>query len=1468
MSGRCDLRGRAVGSAPRALRFTRQAAGVMFRVRSWWRGASAGAALSAAALTVALSAPLHAQRATLRPSTAFGGVQVIHETWNVSDGLPVNAINHLIQSRDGYLWAATFDGLVRFDGVKFTVFNSASSPGLPSNRIIRLEEGVRGDLWLATEQGHLVRRRAGRFRVMLGPGCIAPKYFQLAHHPDGTTWSGTCDGLAQLSEDRAVPVLQDRLREPVGSLLLRRDGTLLVGHGTRGLVRLRRGADGALQPVETSADSVLRDVRINAMHESPDGTLWLGTNRGLFTGREGWRRVPMIGAPELVEIERIVAHPRRAGVVVYGLAPVTPRVTPAGAGTVATADAKEMRVVDSGEPVFNATAPMWTSDSTIWFGSGSTVRRNGVPQLSLADGWLGLEGANSETFVITTGLTDREGSLWLGTFAGGLHRLKPTLVRTISEAEGLASRNAYATYLDRSGALWVGSIGGGFSRIDAVTGRVEAFRQRADLPDHARTFLEARDGTLWVASTTTLFACSRTLSLKCAVEPSFGGELFGVSALHEDPDGRLWVGAQSGLFRRAQGRLEKLDTASGAPSAGVRAFAVSRDGALWMGTDGGGVVRYREGIFTHVTTADGLPSDLVRALYVDADGWLWIGTEGRGLARLDPRAWVTRDAAADRQIAVITTRNGLFDDGIHEVLEDDYGRLWMSSNRGLFWVTREEAIAVADGRASRVRSTGYTERDGMRNREGNGGVQPSGAKGPDGRLWFPTQDGVVLVDPRVIVSDTVAPPLVIEQVVAGDSALLPGETGVRLAPQQRDIRVDFTALTFREPRNVYFRYRLDGYSTDWVESDTRRSAFFTKLPPGRYTFRVQASDARRGWHEPGASLVIEVVPRFYETPAFRVAVLAALLGLGVATLTRRSRAARRRARELQRLVDERTLALRDREQQLEAQNRQLEAQAEALQQLDHARSRFFANVSHELRTPLTLMLAPLDRLRNHDRVDAQHGRWVDLASRNARRLLELVNQILDVARLEAGAMQLSPSRIDLAGLLRGELDSFRMAADSKQLQLRADVPESCMLTLDPDAVEKIVTNLLSNAVKFTPPTGEVTLRLQRGVASVTITVSNTGPAIPPDQLALVFERFYHVDESRTTIQPGTGIGLSLVKELVELQGGTVRATSDAIATTFTVDLPLSEADRRAQVAETESAIDTATPPEGSAAVPLDNAAADIPTLLVVDDSEDMRTFIRDHFVERFRVLEAGDGLEALALARAQLPDVIVSDVMMPGLDGRGLVRALREDPETDYLAVILLTAQAESEQRIAGLEGGADDYLGKPFEMRELDARVRNQIAARRRLQLRFGAAASSTVSDSPVSTEPTETAVSSPDAPTLDADDLAYREKLLAAIRSRLGDEDFGVAELADAMAQDRSHLFRRVRQVTGQSPSDLLRLMRVEEGARLLRSTSGSIADVAFSVGFKSVSHFFRCFQAQYGVTPSEYRRASNQDAPQVPR
>lgn len=1430
-------------------------------MRPWLTGLAASALL-------ALGAPggLAAQRATLQPSPAFGGAEVIHETWTVADGLPVNSINDLLQSKDGYLWAATFDGLVRFDGVTFTVFNSANSPGLPSNRVVRIRESERGDLWLQTEQVDLVRRRAGRFTTVVRSSCLIG-YEVPVVHASGHDWVGTCQGLMRVDGDSLVPVRLDRLRDSVLHMLRRQDGTLSLGTSRRGLVRLRLEADGSAALLPAAQDSALARRRITAQFETPDGRLWVATDSGVWYDRDGWRQAPMVRGPEMYAVYTMRADPRGRGVLLYGLR---------NGGTIALADDERVTVLDSGPPLFKH-GPLWSSNNTWWHARRTTLKRNGVPVLTL-----GPEPANGDDFIsdplgISTGLTDSEGSVWLGTFAGGLHRIKPTLVRTISEPEELPSRNVYGVYADRAGGVWVGSLGRGFSRIDASTGRVDV-GLRDFATQSVRTFLESTDGTLWLGSQSgraALSRCIRVPRLQCTAERLESGMSNEVHALHEDPDGRLWIGASEALFRRENGRVVRVDPTTGAPTHSVRAFARTRDGALWMGTNGGGLARYREGVFRSVTTADGLPSDLVRALHVDTAGMLWIGTEGRGLARLDPAAWAGNgQMSGSRKVTTLSQRQGLFDETIHEIIPDDFGRLWMSSNRGLFWIAWEEANAVLDGRLTSLRSTSYTERDGMRNREGNGGFQPSAARTSDGRLWFATQDGVAIIDPAAIAPDTVPPPIVIEQVVAGDSTLIVADTIVRLSPAQRDIRIDFTALTFLEPRNVRFRYRLDGYNDAWVDNETRRSAFFTKLPPGTYTFRVQATKPGQSWQESPARLTVAVEPRVFETPWFRGLGVLGLVTLLVVTLQRRNRAAVARARKLEQLVTERTLTLRDREQQLERQNRQLETQAAELQQLDQARSRFFANVSHELRTPLTLMIAPLDRLRDQQQVQEQGRQWLDLAQRNARRLLELVNQLLDVAKLEAGAMRLAPRRFDIGGQLRSAVDGFRLPAERKQLQLLLDAPAQCHVTLDSDAVEKIVGNLLSNAVKFTPPDGTIALALRREPTAIVIEVSNTGPAIPPAQLALVFERFYQVDESNTTVQPGTGIGLSLVKELVELQGGSVRATSTEQRTTFVVQLPVPDAYGRDGRA-TDSWQNSGPVPVDVSGL-RDDRELDIPTLLVVDDSDDMRAFVRDHFAPRFRVIEAADGLEALSLATSQRPDVIISDVMMPRLDGRELVRRLRRDPETEYLAIILLTAQAEHEQRISGLETGADDYLGKPFEMRELDVRVRNLIAARRRLQLRFGiaappsgppggmanGAANGTV-DSDADTPGMAIAPSAP-APitlpggdeSLSQDDLAYRDRVLAAIRARLGDADFGVTELADAMVQDRTYLFRRVRQVTGLSPSELLRRLRVEEAARLLLANSGSVADVAFSVGFRSVSHFFRCFNERYGVTPSEYR------------
>ena len=1382
-----------------------------------WSHLPIGLLVRGAALT-ALFARLTASGANAQdvratsPASDSGAHSWVHESWTVKDGLPVNSINALLQDRTGYLWAATFDGLVRFDGVRFTVFNSANSEELPSNRIIRVTEGRDGSLWLTTEQGHVVRFRDGRFTNVAFERGNTGSVPTLVVDSLGAVWVGTSDGLWTLRRDRLERVGRGTIDAPVTAILYRRDGSLWVGTSDAGVFRVT----GDMQVTTVMLDPALDAGHINQLVEDASGTLWIASNRGLWSIRE--RAVRVKGPRPLLSVVNVVQVPATGAVFAE---------TESGVYRIDSDSAVLVR------PGFITLGKMlWADPGAMWNVDGQDVLRDGRRVFTLA-----------ERRLVSSTLFDREGSLWLGTDAGGLHRLKPSLFTTYSLPEGVGHPNVYSTYVDRSGAIWLGTWGNGVSRVDPVTGRATVFGAGTTAAS-VNSFYQDNAGVLWMGTAGGgggVLLCTPP-TMTCRVEGPRELRDRAVFALYGDTDGRVWAGASGLLFRYDGRRWTSFAPSSGAPDAAVRAFARTQDGAIWMGTNGGGLARYRDGTFTRVTRGDGLPSDLVRSLYQAADGWLWVGTEGRGLARLDPRVSGGGQAATKPTIVRIGTKDGLFDEVIHQILEDDVGRLWMNTNRGIFWVARAELNAFAEGRVSKVHSTAYAERDGIRNREGNGGVQPAGAKGLDGRLWFPTQDGVVVVDPSNVRRDQGAPPLVVEQVVAGGGALRPEGDSIALRPSERDLQIEYTALTFLEPANVRFRYRLDPYDAGWVDVGNRRTAFYTKVPPGRYTFVVEASDAAGGWHEPGTRLAVRVLPRVWETGVFRWASVAALGVLLLVAFRWRVARLHDRAAQLERVVDERTVTLREREHELAKRNAQL-------QSLDHAKTRFFANVSHELRTPLTLTIGPLEDLRARAGGDPQVERWLDIAIRNARRLLRLVNQILDVAKLEAGAMHLAPRPLDLGPFTRGVVGAFAPVAERKGIRLTVETLESLAGAFDADAVEKILTNLLSNAIKFTPAEGTVHVALSRDGEAARLVVRDSGPGIPSDQIAHVFERFYQVDESATRTQPGTGIGLSLVKELVELHGGTIAVESGSAGTTFIAIVPPRLAGDGITVPDSVIAPDvpslatavTAEQP-GSAAESTgdDTGSEDVPTLLVVDDSADLRSYIRDHFAARFRVLEAVDGEEGIALARRHLPDVVLSDVMMPGTGGHELVRVLRGSAETDFLSIILLTAQAEDEQRLEGLERGADDYMVKPFGMRELDVRVRNLIASRRRLRQRF-------------SSRPPEVRVAVTD---VSPADQAYVARVRDAIQRGLADPDFGVGELADAVSQDRSHLFRRVKQVFGESPSDLIRRMRIEEGERLLTEGSATVTDVAYAVGFNSLSYFCRCFHDVYGVTPAAYR------------
>ncbi|MBK6489201.1 MAG: response regulator [Gemmatimonadetes bacterium] len=921
----------------------------------------------------------------------------------------------------------------------------------------------------------------------------------------------------------------------------------------------------------------------------------------------------------------------------------------------------------------------------------------------------------------------------------------------------------------------------------------------------------------------------------------------GAYAFAEDrrSGGSLWYATAHQVLYRVtiptSGRSEVLDSvvAHGV----VTAMTVSSDGTLWATLKRpdlrSEVLRVADGQPTTLSSGEGFPTAALRAIKADDDGTVWLGTYGGGLLRY-----------RDGRFGTVTEEQGLGENVVTSLLEDDAGNLWMGGNRSVHRVAKRDVHAVLDGAAARVRGVVYGRADGLLSPETTG---YPGFRDDSGRFWFPTITGAAVVDPALALSLDSAPPRVhILALQTARDTVEGGKLGTaRLTRGNRRLTIAYTGIAMRNSPAVQYEYRIDGVDTDWISAGTARTAIYNNVNPGTHTFRVRAINGGGVSSVADATLTFTVPHLFYETPVFLAVLLLSAASLAWAGVNYRERRARRRVAWLEQAVDERTATLA-------TALSTVAAQADQLRTLDEAKSRFFANVSHEFRTPLSLIIGPVDDLREgrSGELSPIVRRRLEGVQSNANRLLQLVEQILDVARLESGTLHLSAEVRDLLPLLRRMADSFSSLAERRGIRFRLSCPVGGLrVRYDPDQMEKVVSNLVGNALKFTPGGGEVELRATAepdgdGGGLAVIEVQDTGPGIAAEFHARVFERFFQVDDSSRRAHEGTGIGLALVRELVELHGGTVTLRSAlGEGSTFTLRLPLATGTGAVSAEHLAHAPDHGRVEQRASAIPAParlSAAPDATTVLVIEDNAELLEFLRDHLAERYRVLVAENGLRGLEMARAHVPDLIVSDVMMPGMDGQALCEAVKHDAEIDFIPVILLTAKASRDSRLAGLAGGADDYLTKPVDLPELLIRADNLIASRRRVRERWHAADRQLPSiNVPVK------------APPRDASARALLEKLSRVLADHLADEEFTVEAMAAAMGMGRSTMYRRLEPWLGMSPMDALWEYRLAQAAQWLAETAITVSEVAYGVGFKSVPHFCGKFRERYGETPSGYRR-----------
>lgn len=736
--------------------------------------------------------------------------------WTTKEGLPQNTIYDIRQTRDGYLWFTTLDGLVRYDGVRFHIFNKSNAPGLPSNRITCLFEDADGALWVGTEDAGAVRYAQGKFTAFTtSDGLPHNLIHEIEAEPKGGVRITTRDGFAFWQAGRLLPNVEladssqrKRYLAPSGALWT------LTPAG------LRRSKDGLTTDYGVLVK--IDDLRVARLYEDRQGQLWFGAYpRVLFKikGDTITRYGPQHGLPAQ----------------------------------------------------FGLSAILEDSQGALWFGTTAGLLRLHQGQFTRYTKQDGL--ADNDVAAL---FEDREGNLWAGTNTGGINRLSRKFITTYSTAAGLHNGNVYPILEDRAGHIWIGASD---SLMRFADGRFTNYLNKDGLPSiHVQSLHEDRAGRLWIGDYGGLGWLENGRYNLANFIPKGN-----VNALHEDRAGNLWVGSEHGLFKCREGACVTYNTQNGLPGQNVKMIYEDRRGDLWIGTYGG-LARWRGDQFTAWTERDGLASDRVRYIYEDAEGVFWIGTYDGGLSRFK-----------EGRFTNYRVEQGLYNNGVFQILEDARGLFWIGCNKGIYRVSKQQLNDFAAGKISSIICAAYDQRDGMLSAECNGGRQPGGLRARDGKLWFPSLDGAVVVDAAAAPLNLVPPPVWIEAVVL-DRTNLPLGQEVRIAPQQKYLEISYTGLSFVKSEQAQFKYKLAGQDTDWQEAGTRRVAYYSYLPPGSYTFNVIAANSDGVWNQEGAALRIEVLPPYWQRWWFVVLAtlsLVAVVALAYQQRLRQSERARR-----------------------------------------------------------------------------------------------------------------------------------------------------------------------------------------------------------------------------------------------------------------------------------------------------------------------------------------------------------------------------------------------------------------------------------------------------------------------------------------------------------------------------------------------------------------------------------------------
>ena len=1035
--------------------------------------------------------------------------------------------------------------------------------------------------------------------------------------------------------------------------------------------------------------------------------------------------------------------------------------------------------------------------------------------------------------------------LWLGTYGDGAFRLDLNLKNFQQftynkyDDKSINYNDILCIYEDISGNIWLGTDGGGASFYDAYLNKFNGLTNRqvgSDVHvDVIRSIAVDDKGNMWLGTSgkgltyiskdgnikktynvsNSPLSTNRIMSLlydegKLYIGHQGGGldvysenenwQHFGpettpkleaetIWTIKKSNNG-IWLGSRDHgliLFNETKGTLQKFQHQTNNPNSivsnNIRSITEDKIGNLWIASTDQGLCSYNEDTRLF-RSYNNIPKEL-KSLFMDEDrNTLWIGTNGNGLLGLDPNSGaITRS---------FTTKNGLVNNVVYSILEDINSNLWLSTNKGL---TRFDVGTKTFNH--------YNQYDGLQGLEFNTGAY---FKDRNGTLYFGGLDGVNWFQPQQIETNPNTPNTVLTdlQINGVSQEIVPNQ---EFAPTNNTLTFTFSALHFSQPIRNNYKYMLEGYDDDWTLSGFGNKAHYTKLPPGDYTFKVKSSNYDDVWSESLATFPFTISKPWYLTNWAFIGysiVFILLIGLMITYFRWRWKIKMRLQEEHQQTI--------------------------YFKELNDVKTKLYTNISHEIRTPLTLIKGPVLNQLNRSNLSAKDKQELELLNRNTERLLDLVNQMTDLSRIDSGQLKVKNSQGDLTSLIRQIIQAFSYKAKEKNISIKEKLELFPTCYFDVDIMEKIITNIVSNAIKHAPNNSVVNVAADLIDQKFVLSVVNVNNKVEAHNLNKIFDRFYQSDEK----SEGMGVGLALVKELISLCNGNIIANNlqdGKIQFTITIPLIIEEHNEIYT-----NSIDTVYNPDQ-----FDGTRKLTPSVLIVEDNVEIRNFLRTQLQTDYNVLEADNGMVGFEIASKKMPDLIISDVMMPIMDGKDFCKKIKSQTTTSTIPVILLTALSGSKNEVVGLEHGADAYITKPFNPEKLKLVIANILSSTSKIKNQY----------KKMFTENTG------------LETYKLEEKFLQDLKSVLDkhitDPNFTADKFCQLMGMSRTQLHRKLKTIAGFSTTEFIRKQRLQLGEILLKESDATISEIAYQLGFNSSSYFIKCFKKDYNCTPEEYRNSA---------